>query len=352
MRARAIQIGIALLGLSLGVAARSSAQFAAPEGRGNPRASAPESDPKVSVDFKQTPFGTAVDMLFSGTGLFYMISPGVENTPVTLKVRDIALSQALRLLVRQAATVNEGLTYEYSEDIYRISRKPKPDGVTLHIPRRFRAESAATGAAGGWTKIALRHVSAAKFGELFGATVIKSTGEAGDARVGASSLERTGWIVPEGIEGILAISADNSLIVRGTSEGTRAMSELVELIDVAQPRTTLVLSAGALRAETSLGLSEEVSVLDSDGVDRLEAKMSFQRSAGALVVSVDGLVRVNGRSRSIKTRRTVISGVPTAIAAVTGPKGPVTLYLRATDSPPMSGHFDFGGGPFPGFGGQ
>jgi hypothetical protein len=180
-------------------------------------------------------------------------------------------------------------------------------------------------------------------GQLLGGQVITPSGPAVNTRVANSIADPTAWVVPDGIEGVLAVTADNSLVVRGTPEGIRSLTDLLTLIDVPQRQTTLVLNAGSLRAETVLGDNEEGQLLDSEGSGRLEAKVTLKRSASGMVVSVDGQLRINGQSRSFRTQRTLVPGLAVAIASVKGGKGPVTLYVKASSSSPTPGGFGSGG---------
>src|SRR5687768_12353383 len=56
----------------------------------------PQAAKKVTVNFENTPLRTAIDLLFAGSGLQYSLDPNVQNVPVTLKVRDVSIQQALR----------------------------------------------------------------------------------------------------------------------------------------------------------------------------------------------------------------------------------------------------------------
>src|SRR5687767_4883181 len=83
-------------------------------------AQAPDAEKKITINLKETPLRTAIDLIFAGTGYQYSIDPNVQNVPITLQLRDISLQQALRTIVRQAATVIPGLTQSKDGDLYNI----------------------------------------------------------------------------------------------------------------------------------------------------------------------------------------------------------------------------------------
>jgi len=59
---------------------------------------------KISLNLKDAPLRSALEMVFRGAGLQYAIEPNVPNIPITLSVREVSARQALRLILRQAST--------------------------------------------------------------------------------------------------------------------------------------------------------------------------------------------------------------------------------------------------------
>src|SRR5579862_1875396 len=82
-------------------------------------------DKKVTLNLKDTPLRTAIDLLFAGSGLQYAVEPNVPNVPITLMIRDVTLQQALRLLVRLAAVQVPGLTSQRDGDIFIVRIRPQ-----------------------------------------------------------------------------------------------------------------------------------------------------------------------------------------------------------------------------------
>src|SRR5579883_2885763 len=84
------------------------------------RAQGTTDDRKVTLNLKDIPLRSAIDALFAGSGLQYSVDPTVQNVPVNLSIRDIGLQSALRLLIRQAAVAQPGLTFSKDGDIFVI----------------------------------------------------------------------------------------------------------------------------------------------------------------------------------------------------------------------------------------
>src|SRR5688500_15518456 len=87
-------------------------------------ARAQDPDKKVTLNLRDTPLRDAINLLFTGSGLQYSVDPNVPNVPVTLNVRDTTLTQALRLIIKQAAGVAPGLTFNRDGDIYTVRIRP------------------------------------------------------------------------------------------------------------------------------------------------------------------------------------------------------------------------------------
>jgi hypothetical protein len=76
----------------------------------------------VTLSLRDVPLRTALETLFTGTGLQHAIEPAVPNYPITLDVRDLPFSTALRTLMRLAP----GVTYRKEGDIYIIGMRQPP----------------------------------------------------------------------------------------------------------------------------------------------------------------------------------------------------------------------------------
>lgn len=83
-------------------------------------AQTPNPDKKLEVNLQGTPLRDAIRLLFLNSGLQYSVDPNVPNVPIDLKLREVGLQQALRLVIRQAASSVPGLTSSREGDVYVI----------------------------------------------------------------------------------------------------------------------------------------------------------------------------------------------------------------------------------------
>ncbi|MCC2671641.1 MAG: hypothetical protein K0Q72_4112, partial [Armatimonadetes bacterium] len=136
------------------------------------RAQAPDSDKKVTVNLRDIPLRSAVDSLFAGTGLQYSVDPNVMNVPVNLTLRDVGVQAALRLLVRQAASVQPGLTFSKDGDIYQI--RVRQAVVAAPVPEDLPPEFTAEKTEFTWEKIPIQFNNVAVFVMAFGGQMLPS----------------------------------------------------------------------------------------------------------------------------------------------------------------------------------
>src|SRR3569833_2396892 len=128
-------------------------------------------DRKVSVNLRDVPLRSAIDSLFAGTGLQYSVDPNVLNVPVTLNLRDIGLQSGLRLLVRQAATAQPGLTFSKDGDIYVIRiRQAQPAAPQIQDEPPPEYTEKATEFT--WEKIPIQSNNVMVFTLAFGGTML------------------------------------------------------------------------------------------------------------------------------------------------------------------------------------
>jgi type II secretory pathway component GspD/PulD (secretin) len=131
---------------------------------------AADADKKVTVNLKDIPLRAAIDALFAGTGYQYSVNPDVQNVPVNLNIRDVGLQAALRLLVRQAATAQPGLTFSKDGDIFvvKIRRETTTPVATEEAPPEYTDEESEFT----WEKIPIQFNNAAVFVLAFGGTML------------------------------------------------------------------------------------------------------------------------------------------------------------------------------------
>ena len=160
--ARRLAAGSAAAILSLGLAAVPA------------RAQAPDTDKKVTVNLKDIPLRAAIDALFAGTGQQYTINPDVANVPVNLNIKDIGLKASLRLLLRQAAIAQPGLTFNDEAGVIVVKvRKESPQPTAAFVedapPALDDGDLDQT-----WEKIPVQFNNVAVFVLAFGGTMLPS----------------------------------------------------------------------------------------------------------------------------------------------------------------------------------
>src|SRR5229473_6892034 len=86
-----------------------------------PAATAAASQPApITLTLRDVPLRTALETLFSGSGLQHAVEGAVPNYPIILDIRDVPFSTALRTLLRLAPQV----TYRKEGDIYIVGMRP------------------------------------------------------------------------------------------------------------------------------------------------------------------------------------------------------------------------------------
>jgi hypothetical protein len=105
---------------------------------------APPDGTPVALRLEGTRLRTALEMLFTGSGLQLAIEPAVPNYPITLNLHGIPFNTALRTLLRLAP----GVTYRKEGDIYIVGlRQPAPEPTATGSEPQPPVETAS--AAGG-----------------------------------------------------------------------------------------------------------------------------------------------------------------------------------------------------------
>jgi len=82
----------------------------------------------VTLSLRDAPLRTALQTLFEGSGMQHAVEPAVPNYPITLDIRDVSFSTALRTMLRLAP----GVTFRKDGDIYIIGmRQPQVEQPTV-----------------------------------------------------------------------------------------------------------------------------------------------------------------------------------------------------------------------------
>jgi hypothetical protein len=105
--------------------------------------------------------------LFEGSGLQYAVDPTVPNYPITLDIRDVPFSTALRTLLRLAP----GITFSKEGDVYIIRPRP-PQVETTTVQDVAPVDTATTVAEAQSEKVPLNYTNYQVMAYILGATPI------------------------------------------------------------------------------------------------------------------------------------------------------------------------------------
>lgn len=169
------QAAVAVPGLALNLEGDVYVVEAAAEKPHEPAAD-PGAAPKVTLNLKDTPLRDALDLLFHGTRLQYSVDPNVPNPPINLTVRDQNVEAALKLILRQAATVVPGLTYSRESEVYiikiRAVKRTSFDDPTGSNPLVVQGREGLV-----WEKIPLGYIHVKMLTDLFGGQLLPTEAE-------------------------------------------------------------------------------------------------------------------------------------------------------------------------------
>ena len=155
---RALAVGLAaVLGLAL-MGAPAQAQEAGAGG-----------EKKVTLNLRDIPLRSAIDLLFQGSGLQYAVEQQVPNVPVTLNVKDLSVDAALRLLIRLSGVQN--LTFAKTGMVYEVKIR-QPPMSTGAILEEFPPEESAEIEDTQWEKIPVQFNNVAVFALAFGGAML------------------------------------------------------------------------------------------------------------------------------------------------------------------------------------
>lgn len=314
-------------------------------------------DRKVTVNVRDVPLREAIRMIFEGSGLQYSVDPNVRSVPVSLSIRGISLQAGLRLLIRQAAALQPGLTVAREGDIFVIRVRPAP--ATRPRPPESGVPDDREPVV--WDKIRLQFQDVSLVTEILGGVLLpsgrgttphrrtpsRSARPASLARSGsvrptsdmAAPQDRTGdapdllgcggqadALVPEGIEAILGVEADNSLLVRGTAEDIDALRGLLRMMDVPPLSVRVRVSARKLTAQGQVLDGAPLKLADAAAGSRFSLTVvPHVLGDGTIKVTVDGSVASAGSAAPVGSRARLTSG--TTVSLITLGEGSRQLQL-------------------------
>ena len=125
----------------------------------------------ISVNVKDIPIKSAIDLIFSGSGTQYVVEPNVPNVPVTLNIQGKPMEQILRILIRSAASQIPGLTQKREGDVYIIGIRP-PAPEPTNTTEEPAPEDQSTLSDVTWEKIPIQFNSYLLMAVAFGGTIL------------------------------------------------------------------------------------------------------------------------------------------------------------------------------------
>lgn len=137
----------------------------------------------VTLNARDVPFRTVIDLLFQGRGLNYAVDAAVPNPPMTLTINNQPFRTVLRTVVRLASASVPGLTYSQDNNLFLIKLRAAPPAEAVGPP----AERAPEVEDIRWEKIPLNYVDVAVVIALLGGGMVPGAAEAQASAAPASS---------------------------------------------------------------------------------------------------------------------------------------------------------------------
>ena len=145
-------------------------------------------------------------------------------------------------------------------------------------------------------------------------------------------------IIPPGIERVVGVPADNSLLIQGTAEAIAEFRQIVRLLDVPQRQLRIRVSSGKLAADGQVLSGSALQLSDNGGNEVLNVTLVPHLTGdGSIAVSVDGVVISAGTVRSLASRVRVLPGRAVSVVALGAGSRQVRVWLRASVVPEDAG---------------
>jgi len=309
---------------------------------------------KVTLNLKDVPLRSAIQLIFEGSGLQYSVDPVVQNVPISLSIRDISRQAALRLLVRQASTLQPGLTVTREGEIFVI--RVRPPAIVPRAPEAALLPPSEEPVE--WEKIPVRYLDAEIVAEWLGGDVLPAAGRArrrapqgmaapvADPGGGRPVLPPDGFgemgpgfagamppyarLVPDGIHSIFGVGADNSLLVQGAAEDVQVLRSLIRMIDLPQRQLRVRVSAGRLSSEGQVLNGQSLQLSDTTAPDRLTVTVVPRLLGdGTIEITLDGSLASAGAARPLRSRVRLSSGQAVPVMTLGEGMRQVKLTVRA-----------------------
>jgi hypothetical protein len=303
----------------------------------------------VSARLVGVPLRLALESILAGTAVRYRVEPNVPDVPVTLDLRQQPPAAALRRIFEAATRQTTGIRLDRirEADVIRFTGDPsgptaRPTADTETAPPEEVVESDYT-----WEKIPVRFQDATVIGLAFGATVLPIGADRSDSEQRPKVLEKlaflerwaqldrgTSNLLPPGIQGLMVIPADNTILARGTPEDIQDLKNEIRLVDVPQRHIAVRVTTGTL-ATDGQALNNAALTLSAAGTDERFTLSLVPRVNGdhTIDVVVDGTVTVAGTSLPVRTRVRLKPDRPMQVANLAAGGRQVHLSVSATLAP-------------------
>jgi hypothetical protein len=158
----ALVAGLAIIGIAMSVCL-VSAQTSTPSSSG-------ETSKHVTIQFKDVPIKSAIQMLFDGTGLNYAVDPTVQGT-VNVSLVDVPFADALSTILKIS---NPPLTVRKENGIYMIAPQKEEVAAVVTAPPAVTAEAPTVERKKTLEKISIGYADVYDIATIFGAQIVQS----------------------------------------------------------------------------------------------------------------------------------------------------------------------------------
>jgi hypothetical protein len=188
-----------------------------------------------------------------------------------------------------------------------------------------------------WETIALRHADAVSIAASLGGVIGPTAASPLDLDDLLDPTIPLANIVPEGIQGIIALPGVNKLLVRGTTEDVGDLRKLVEHFDYPQPRYRLTVWSETQTMSMVVLEREWAHFTDRSPTRRLEVDLSARMMEhGTVVVRLSGTAGAGQRECSFSSTMSLKPGVKARALEFDSPNGRSSIHVRAdVDRPPL-----------------
>lgn len=181
-----------------------------------------------------------------------------------------------------------------------------------------------------WETIALRHADAVSIATSLGGVIGPTTASPLDLDDLLDPTTPLATIIPDGIQGIIALPGVNKLLVRGTPEDIAELRKLIEHFDYPQPRFRLTVWTDTQTMSMTVLERERAHFADRSSSRRLEVDLSARATENrTIVLRLSGTAASGQRECSFSSVTSLKPGAKARALEFDSPNGRTSIYLRA-----------------------